>query len=264
MTGRHELAILGAGYIGKELARRAQRQGCSWYATSRRSALDLAQETGGLVLQRDLLAEGVEGLPEARTAFLTFPLPDTEATHKRIDELFRLYGRLIYLCTSSVYDESQGQLVEESSPIINSHERIPGEQAVLAHGGTSLRVAGIYGPHRSPMRWVEKGLLRRSDELINLVHRNDLCDVLLGLSALEKLPLLINVSDGRPMPRSRLFDLYEALNPEVTHRQREPSAELGKAVDTSLLQSLLPDQKFRDSLQTIRKEWRSGDGAEGA
>jgi nucleoside-diphosphate-sugar epimerase len=264
MNEAYELAVLGAGYVGAELASRAAKRGMRLYAVGRRPHPELGREGEPPFVRRDLLAEGAAGLPETRAAVVTFPIPDSEAGQRLVAELGSGGGRMLYLSTTGVYAERGGGRVDESSPVLPGHERVAGETLVRQHGGTVLRLAGLYGPGSDPLRWIERGMLRKCATLINLVHRDDLAEVVLDLLALPALPPVLNVSDGVPLERLRIFELYEALRPEETHREIEVTRDLGKAVSNELLRSLLPHARFRDCLQALRDEWRAAHGHEAA
>jgi nucleoside-diphosphate-sugar epimerase len=252
-----DVYVLGAGYLGAALCLQARHRGLDVLALGRSAAPEALQAAAIPFRQQDLPGAGLpDDLPGAAAAILTFPLAEPGPARRLMSALRGRCERVIYVNTTGVYLESRGLAVDEASPVLASHGRVPGEAIVLEHGGTSLRSAGFYGGARNPMRWIENGILRNGLALINLVHRDDLAAVLLELALLPRLPPVINCSDGRPLTRLRLFELYAELHPAAAPRVPEPAQDRGKLVRIGLLRGLLPPTfTFRDSLRAIRAEW---------
>src|SRR4051794_11300210 len=62
-------------------------------------------------------------------------------------------ARLLFVSSTSVYAQKQGEIVDEDSPAEPEHEKgrllRRAEELVLAGGGVVARLGGIYGPGRS-------------------------------------------------------------------------------------------------------------------
>jgi nucleoside-diphosphate-sugar epimerase len=130
---------------------------------------------------------------------------------------------MLFTSSTSVYAQSEGDLVTEQSAAEPEHEggKIlrETEQLVLGHGGIVARLAGIYGPGRS---YLVKRILTgeaiidpKHDRFVNQVHRDDAAAAALFL-LLERpsvRPEIYNVVDDQPILQSACYRwLAEKLN----------------------------------------------------
>lgn len=87
---------------------------------------------------------------------------------------------------------------------------IRAERTVLQHGGTCLRLAGLYSLERGAHNyWLTRGtkVRGRADGIINLLHYDDAAGAV--LAALMAEPSIVNgkvflISDGTPMTRQEI------------------------------------------------------------
>lgn len=108
-----------------------------------------------------------------------------------VKNLLRAFPRatLLFTSSTSVYAQSDGSVVDESSPAKPRHEKgkilRETEELVLAAPGIVARLGGIHGPHRS--FFLSRLLEGRTppevnDRLINQIHRDDIVSALLLLA----------------------------------------------------------------------------------
>ncbi len=122
--------------------------------------------------------------------------------------------RLLFTSSTSVYAQTQGEIVDENSPAQpdrpTSKILLEAEQEVLSSGGTIARLAGIYGPGRSVlMRKFLAGEAVLEDggkRWINQIHRDDAARALLHLT--HAPAGVYNVCDDRPATQ---YDVYQWL-----------------------------------------------------
>ena len=215
--------IMGAGYVGEAFADFAHARGdtvvaCTASATTARV---LAATKEYAVAACDVSNGGAVGaLREARGPFdlILFSASSGRGGAERYRTVY-LEGaknlvaafteaHLLYTGSTSVYAQTDGGWVDESSPA--EPERETGkilretERVVLEAGGTVARIAGIYGPGRSI-------LLRRvlageavidgdGGRWINQVHRDDIVHGLatVSLAHPRSAVALYNFCDDRP------------------------------------------------------------------
>ena len=90
------------------------------------------------------------------------------------------------LGSTSAYDvadsaEYPPPWIDESAPIDCSKARVQGEEFLReTRGAIVLRVAGIYGPGRSPYDWLKTGRVAVSRKYVNLIHVEDLAEACLA------------------------------------------------------------------------------------
>jgi nucleoside-diphosphate-sugar epimerase len=127
--------------------------------------------------------------------------------------------KVVYLSTSGVYGDCQGEWVDETRPPApmadRAKRRLDAEQRWLAWGrerGCSvviLRVAGIYGPGKLPvdrLRSAQPMVAEADAPITNHIHSLDL--VRIARIAMQRgVPgEVYNVSDGAPEPMTRYFN----------------------------------------------------------
>jgi nucleoside-diphosphate-sugar epimerase len=129
-------------------------------------------------------------------------------------------ARLVFASSSSVYGQTDGTVVDESSSAEPSAETgkilLEAEQVVLAYGGLVARLAGIYGPGRSYLlkRYIE-GSARIDGESpdapgrwINQVHRDDAASALAHLVRMSEGPGIYNVCDETPLSQRACYNQF--------------------------------------------------------
>ena len=116
-----------------------------------------------------------------------------------------------YLSTTGVYGDRAGGWVDERSELRPSGER--GRRRVAAEAGWLdlwrrrgvpahiFRLAGIYGPGRSPFETLRAGTARRIDrpgQVFSRIHVDDLASVLLASIAKPRPGAVYNLCDDEP------------------------------------------------------------------
>jgi len=114
--------------------------------------------------------------------------------------------RTLFVSSTSVYAQTDGSQVTESSPACPDREtgRIlrEAEDVALASGGYVARLSGIYGPARSVLlRKFLSGEARIEGDgsrWINQIHRDDAAGAIVHLFTHRAEPGIYNVSDDTP------------------------------------------------------------------
>ncbi len=255
------LLIVGCGYVGLRVARRAVQSGQQVFALTRgRARFDELRMVGVEPIDGHWLDHNqLQGLPRVEQVLVAVPHradelgsapPATDeafsvATHARglkhlLTALPPTWSKLCYLSTTGVYGCDSQTWVDESTPV--SPKRIGPQIAVAAEHWleqqlaperfTVLRLAGIYGPGRIPL--ADK--LRRGEPLevprqgyVNLVHVEDIARMIeIVLSRqLERLQYIF--SDGCPVLREVLYRRMAELCGVHEPSFVEPAASDSKA-----------------------------------
>lgn len=136
--------------------------------------------------------------------------------------------RFLYTGSTSVYAQTDGSWVDESSPAEPDREtgRIlrETEDLITARGGATARLAGLYGPGRSVLFrkfMAGEGLIEGDgSRWMNFCHRDDAAAALWALAAApELIPGVYNVADDTPLTQ---LDCYRELA-ELSARPLPPS-----------------------------------------
>ena len=122
-------------------------------------------------------------------------------------------GRVIFTGSTSVYDQQNGEVVDENSPTEPLRETakilLEAEAVALRAGGIVARLGGIYGPGRSMfLRKFAEGTAvveAGGERFINLIHRDDAARALLHLADPQVQAGIYNVCDNYPPTQRVLY-----------------------------------------------------------
>ena len=132
--------------------------------------------------------------------------------------------RFIYISSTGVYGDFDGEWVDEDSPCQPRREGgracLAAERLLAEHPrgrrAIILRLAGVYGPGRVPRREsivAGQPVPAAADGYVNLIHVDDAAGVVLAAEAATLAPRTYIVSDGRPVRRGEYFrEMARLLN----------------------------------------------------
>lgn len=128
-------------------------------------------------------------------------------------------SKIVYMSATSVYGETHGGVVTETSPAepnsAMGKRRLDAEAAFREYGAAAgvaviiLRVSAIYGPGRLPLMQISRGepLLREEEAgPANRIHADDLVRVCLAAAEKGGDGDIFNVSDGHPCSMTAYFN----------------------------------------------------------
>jgi len=222
------LLVIGAGYIGAELIHQADSAGWRTYAGTRSGeggtlAMDVSALSSLDALKAQIgtpnvivhCASSGRGGEEAYRAVFEEGVKNIIATFPE--------SALIFVSSSSVYAQINGETVTEDSPAEPTRETGKilkrTEAQVIRHNGIVARLSGIYGPARSVLI---KRLLKDEAQIeedgrriINQIHQYDGASALLHLAEnySELTGQVYNVSDSNPRSQKAT---YEGLCEKLT------------------------------------------------
>lgn len=224
--------IFGCGYVGQRLAAHYSQKGSNIIGVVRSSAsAEMLRGQGIGVLQANLDLEQLPELPlQDASLFYFVPPPklgETDTRVRRLIDGFQRHGnprRVVYLSTTGVYGDCNGEWVKEERPanptVSRAKRRWDAEscfQRWRANTGGELvvlRVAGIYGPGKLPLERLHKNLpLVRKEESpwTNRIHIDDLVQVCVAAMERGRSGEAYNVSDGSPGTMIDYFNLIAEL-----------------------------------------------------
>jgi nucleoside-diphosphate-sugar epimerase len=152
----------------------------------------------------------VRGVHDTRTAHLIAALAKGQS----------LPQQFVYISTSGVYGDCNGELVPETRPARpqtdRARRRADAERRLRDWGARSgvrvviLRVPGIYAADRLPLERLRTGtpaLTAEDDAYVNHVHADDLARVALAACHRGYANRMYNVTDDAPQKMGDYFDL---------------------------------------------------------
>jgi nucleoside-diphosphate-sugar epimerase len=257
VTSRPTL-IVGCGYLGRRVARRWLSEGRRVTALTRGNA-DALTALGVEPIIGDVLdPDSLRRLPQAGTVLYAVGLDRSAGRSMRdvyvtglanILSTLSHSGRFIYVSSTSVYGQRNGELVDERSIAEPTEESgrvvLEAERILRAKRPDAiiLRFGGIYGPDRLLRR---QGQLRSGEPMsgdaerwLNLIHVEDGADAVLAAESRGEPSETYNIVDDEPVMREvyyeRLAELVSApaprfdRQPDERHANRRVSNTKAKA-----------------------------------
>jgi nucleoside-diphosphate-sugar epimerase len=221
--------IFGCGYLGRRVAQRWRVSGSEVVVVTRDTKHAAAFAADGY---RPLVADVLRpasliGLPVAETVL--YAVGYDRGTGASIHEVFIAglqsvlaalpaeTGKFLYISSTGVYGQSQGEQVNEDSPCEPQRDGgracLAAERALAAHTlgrhAVVLRMAGLYGPGRIPYA----SELRRQQPIpapqhgfLNLIHVDDAVAAVLAAEARATPPRTYAIADGHPVERHVYYE----------------------------------------------------------
>jgi nucleoside-diphosphate-sugar epimerase len=223
---KKNIQIFGCGYIGQLVATLIAEQGCSvtGFVRSKNSQsiclkknieselIDFDKNTGDLFID----CQG------ALVLYLIAPQPRGDAD-LRVDQFIKsiktlLPEKIVLLSTTGVYGDCRGKWVNETTPINpqvdRARRRADAEQKITRfckHNNIALvilRVAGIYGPDKLPLKRISSGepVVREEDSpYSNRIHASDLVAICCKALLDNEITGIYNCADGKP---TTMYDYF--------------------------------------------------------
>ena len=243
MSSTYPFIILGAGYTGSFLYRRAKEYGHPAFATSRSPETHLP-----FALPEDRLHFDLENptswgnLPHPAQLIWCFPALPKHQALAFAKKMHDRQCRLVLLGSTSAYPTGEDGLIDETATIKLHLPRVTVEEHIrVHHGATVLRLAGLYGPGRNVLDWIRKGRIQNTSRYVNLIHIEDVTEVCLAACTQADAGASYIVSDGTPRQWSEICRVANqrwnvALPPPAV------SSDVGKKLSPKKLLSKLQYQ----------------------
>lgn len=225
--------IIGCGYLGRRVARRWLAEGDAVAGLTR--SAEHAQMLRGIGIE-PILGDVTEpsslsALPDADTLLYAVGLDRNSGKTQRdvhvsglanvVERVAGRVGRVIVISSTSVYGQTGGEWVDESSAC---RPESPNGQVCLdaesllrerVPAANILRLAGIYGPGRLIARIAElragSPLEGNPDAWLNLIHVDDAASAVLACDRQSTAGATYVVADGNPVRRREYYSFLAAL-----------------------------------------------------
>lgn len=231
MNNRKQAFIVGCGYVGRRLAQQLGKN-YNLYglvrSTTHLKALR-AVHVQPIVLDLDTIVKqdlSPVWFRQCALFYLAPPPADGESDtrlHRFLSVLKAKPQVLVHLSTTGVYGNTDGALVDETTPVnprtARAHRRVSAEHISRIWCTENkvrrvvLRVPAIYGPGRLPLERLRKGesVIRAEDApIISHIHVDDLVQACLAAMNSEARGVY-NVSDGTSLTINEYMRLVARL-----------------------------------------------------
>lgn len=266
--------IFGCGYLGERVASLWRAAGCEIYAVTRSPQRAQALAAAGLLpIVADLTADAELPIPQGvrtvlfavgydRQSGLSIHDVYVEGLARVLTNLPPTAEKLIYISSTGVYGQVSGSEVDEDSPC---HPTREGGRACLAaeellrtskwaNKSVILRLAGIYGPGRTPRSQdllAGKPIDAPATGWLNLIHVEDAARIVHLADDCAAPPKLYVVSDGQPVQRGDYYRELARLLGAPAPRFVEPAAESPAAHRAASDKRVNPQRMFADLRPTL-------------
>jgi nucleoside-diphosphate-sugar epimerase len=268
-----DIFIIGCGYIGNLVAQKWGKDNRSVAALARSEASAAKLQAKGIVPhQGDLdVGDSLQQLPLAGTTLYYFaPPPPRGSSDSRMHNFIAALGetshpqQIIYISTSGVYGDTGGEWVTEETPLNpqadRARRRVDAELALQQWCKrhtiplTILRVAGIYGSEKLPLKRLKAGTpVLREEECgyTNRIHVEDLVNICVTAAEVGEGTRVYNVSDGHPGTMTAyFFAVADALG---LSRPPTVTMEEAKRVLTPAMLSYLTESRRLDNGKLLKE-----------
>lgn len=286
MSNDNPILIVGCGYIGKRLAGQllAKHIPSSGIVHSKASLAECEEKNIPCeIADLDNLQQDYD-LAGHRVIYLA-PPPGSGRRDTRISHFLGAIEahppeRFVYISTTGVYGDCQGEWIDETTPLNptadRAYRRVDAEQQVhqyCTHHQVPLvilRVAGIYGPGKLPLARLQSGqpIVNQQDSpYTNRIHADDLVSIC--EKALINLDITgtYNVTDGHPGTMYQYFNtVAEMMNlpappaislQEAQHQLSEGMlsymAESRRIANEKLLEAFGPELRYPSLTQGLQQ-----------
>lgn len=211
--------IAGCGDIGRRVARRWQAKGLPVTGlVNSTSSLNTLKERKVKAVQVDLDDESpvFPALAANSLIYYFVPPPSQGVVDSRCQHFLLALSaqvvkpkRIVVISTTGIYGDCGGALINEeqpANPMVDRARRRYDMEQQLKHWCEQhaveliiLRVGGIYGPQRLPIKRVREGIPVLDEVLApktNRIHEEDLADICVAAARVDFDFRIYNVSDG--------------------------------------------------------------------
>lgn len=270
-SGELPYLIFGCGYLGNRVAQAWRDQGQRVIAVTRsQTRADEFAANGLIPFIADICdPASLAALPEVDRVL--FAVGYDRGSGRSQEEVFvqglrhvldQLRGRcrrFVSISSTSVYGQSDGGWVDESSVCqptqpggmccLAGEHLVREAAATFSDGATILRFAGIYGPNRllSRIADLQAGRPLPGDSLawLNLIHVDDGAATVIAAADASHIPPVVLVADDLPVQRgdyyAQLAELVGAPRPQFdpTEQRSRGSGGLNKRCSNRVLREQL-------------------------
>jgi len=183
----NQYSILGCGWLGKPLAKKLIQKGVHVKGSTTSShKLEDLRDIGidAYLLNIDQLTEDIQPFLEAGLLIIALPSKNISGFETLISHIEQsVVKKVIFISSTSVYDDSQENVNEESKikqcPLADIERLF---DTNIHFKTTIIRFAGLLGYDRKPGRWFSTGAkIPNPEGVVNMIHQDDCIEIILQI-----------------------------------------------------------------------------------
>lgn len=269
------IVIVGCGDIGQRVAKIWKKHGKSVFGVARREeSLNTLRQQHILTISADLddsqTLDEFSGRLSKQSLLYYFAPPPTQGVEdtRMANFIENLHSdalplHVVYISTSGVYGDQQGELINEETAVnpqvdrakrrYHAEQQLQQWAKVNSVSLTILRVGGIYGPNRLPVQRLKDQIPMLHEHLspqTNRIHAEDLAQVCFAVATENSAGEIYNVSDGTNSNMTEYFntiaDFLELPRPPLVDWD-----EAEKTISKGML-SYLKESRRMDNSKMIK------------
>ena len=233
--GKQRVLVAGYGYIGSVVGGLLAHRDCEVVAVSRTMPGVLLRQPHPNVhwFPADLTCrDSLSGL-KGRFDFALFAASSSRGGVEDYERIYcsglenvlnmlmdRVDGSFIYLSSTGVYGQNDGEWVDETMPaepasgtgqiLMQAEQRVINQHRFNGFPGMILRLSGIYGPSRGyALKRIQQGnavIESPGDRWINMIHRDDAAGAVLNVFQHGNAGEIYNVTDDTPVQQKEFYE----------------------------------------------------------
>ncbi|CAM3348464.1 SDR family oxidoreductase [Aequorivita lipolytica] len=256
------ISIVGLGWLGQPLAYRLATLGYTVKGSVTTVAkAALLQQNGFDAYPVEISENGIEGEIKAllnNTDYLMIMIPPGLRKNTGADYVLKMahllaainessVSKIILVSSTSVYDDSQGNVTEKDEPkpqtIAGKQLRQVEELFINSEGlqTTIVRFGGLIGGSRNPAKYLAgRKDLADGNASVNLIHRDDCINILVEILKQDAFGNVFNaVNPDHPKKSDYYIQKTKELGLEPPTFAENSTDEVYKRVDSENLKSIL-------------------------
>lgn len=240
-----KILIIGCGWLGLPLAERLINENHQVYGSSTRFDQLSKLELAGI---NPFLYDGIttNQLPgwskEIECAILNFPPSKSHDYPKQVADLLKQLSatcKIIFTSSTGVYEDIDG-IVDELGKVKTDHPVFQAEEIVRLsnHPFIILRLAGLIGGERHPVKYMSGKVYPDGNSVVNLVQREDVIQAIIAVVEQNVWQGVYNVCYPEHPSKSDYYGAkateFNILKPNFNF-----SDKTGKKIDGSRIENTL-------------------------
>lgn len=231
---KEQIAVIGAGHLGHDLANYLVTKGYKVIASNRTKS---KQDRG-----YNSVLFSLENIEKAHNIFSEVDLfiiniPPSKTSKDQLDGFRKKFfkKKFIYISSSSVFDNDQGLVNEETTPTPKSARSLNVySQESIFREDCIIRCSGLVSSNRHPINSLIKKINESGNHALNLIHIEDVIEIIYQVISNKSFSTLIHATHLNNYTKKEYYCEF-AKKYKLGEIHFKNSSSVGKKVDSLML-----------------------------